>query len=190
MSLSPQGVFSPHLTRHERSVPIVDLSSGVPSWHKDHKNSSSKKQRAQGFLSHFSLWPREGVKKLSPLQRTGRDVGPAREAKAQWAESFQSFTAVPLHVNNWRWKTLMHVEYLQTSVSFTLSNDRICKTLEISLPARLPEFFHSFRVIPRWRAFLLPSHHPHFWAKLPIWWLQNTGGSLWNEWASRSLKGI
>src|SRR4030042_2583151 len=35
--------------------------------------------------------------------------------------------------------------HLQTSVTLTLSNDRICKTLEISLPDRLPEFLHSFR---------------------------------------------
>jgi hypothetical protein len=30
-------------------------------------------------------------------------------------------------------------------VTFIVSSNRICKTLEICLPARIPEFFHSFR---------------------------------------------
>jgi hypothetical protein len=33
----------------------------------------------------------------------------------------------------------------QAFVTFAISNNRICKTLEIFLPARLPELIHSFR---------------------------------------------
>ena len=57
----------------------------------------------------------------------------------------ESFAAAPPHVDSLQLKTLTHIEYLQAFVSFTLSRNRICKTLEIFLTARLTEFFHSFR---------------------------------------------
>jgi replication initiation and membrane attachment protein DnaB len=46
-------------------------------------------------------------------------------------------------------KNLAAVGLLQAFVSFTLSKNRICKTLEISSPARLHEFFHCFGVVNR-----------------------------------------
>ena len=56
----------------------------------------------------------------------------------------QSFTAVPLHVDSHQSETLRYIVHLQAFVSFTLPSNPICKTLEIFLPARLPEVFHSF----------------------------------------------
>jgi hypothetical protein len=85
------------------------------------------------------------------VQRTGRDVGPEREAKQDSKvlhlparSRFGEGRAAPPHVNCLQSKTLTAIDHLQAVVTFTLSNNRICKTLEIFLPARLPEFFPSF----------------------------------------------
>ena len=109
---------------------------------------SNKSGSSKFFVGYLPLSPvhtplklREGVKKLSPAQKGGRDVETGREAKARWAQSFQSFTAAPLRVNSLQRKTLIPIVYLQGFVSFTLSCNCLCKTLEIFLPARLPNFF-------------------------------------------------
>ena len=102
-------------------------------------NKSGLSKFFAGYLPlspvHTPLKLREGVKKLSPAQKGGRDVETGREAKARWAQSFQSFTAAPLRLNSLQRKTLIPIVYLQGFVSFTLSCNRICKTLEIFLPA-------------------------------------------------------
>jgi hypothetical protein len=36
---------------------------------------------------------------------------------------------------------------LQAIATFAISNDRICKALEISLPDRLPGFYHTWGAV-------------------------------------------